>query len=525
MLFPHAGISFGRLPIGDGILNIDFRSCHFATGHKRSDVPRPGRTITAPRHHATTKGSVKLFDHIIASEKSTNPVRITAIAETGFKDWLGKQSDAHQAWIAANGYDGKRGTHLALPGENGTCQAIVLGYVDDAKTLWDFAGLPTALSAGDYALADDVTSNDALCEKAVLGLYLGGYHFDRYRKSDASTAKRVLFAVPANNAAKRAENIARGIGLARDLINVPANDMGPAELEAAARRLGEEFGAKVTSIVGDDLTKRNFPAIYAVGKGSDRDPRLIDMHWGDEDAPKVTLVGKGVCFDTGGYDLKPSSNMLLMKKDMGGSAQVLGLARMIMTAEIPVRLRVLIPAVENMVSGKAYRPSDILQTRKGITVEVGNTDAEGRLVLADALTEAATENPEMLLDFATLTGAARVALGLGLPALFSNDDDLANGLMENGMALHDPMWRLPLWDDYRPMLDSKAADMNNISGSPYGGAIIAALFLDRFAEGAKSWAHIDLMAWNPTARPGRPEGGEAQGIRAAFKLIADRYGK
>ncbi len=217
--------------------------------------------------------------------------------------------------------------------------------------------------------------------------------------------------------------------------------------------------------------------------------------------------------------------MLLMKKDLGGSAQVLGLARMIMASGLPVRLRVLIPAVENMVSGKAYRPSDILQTRKGITVEVGNTDAEGRLVLSDALTEAAAEDPEILLDFATLTGAARVALGLGLPALFSNNDDLANGLLENGLALNDPMWRLPLWDDYRPMLDSKAADMNNISGSPYGGAIIAALFLDRFAEGAKAWAHIDLMAWNPSARPGRPEGGEAQGIRAAFKLIADRYGK
>ncbi|KZB52628.1 leucyl aminopeptidase family protein [Thalassospira xiamenensis] len=466
-----------------------------------------------------------MFDHIIASEKSSNPIRITAVTEADFKNWLGKQTNGHQAWVKSSGYEGKRGTHLALPGEAGVYQTVVISYVDDGKTQWDFAALPGALPAGEYILTDDVTENDAVCEKAVLGLYLGGYRFDRYRKSDASTAKRALFAIPANEAAKRAENIARGIGLARDLINIPANDMGPEELEAAARRLGEEFGAKVTSIVGEDLNKRNFPAIYTVGKGSDRDPRLIDLRWGDESAPKITLVGKGVCFDTGGYDLKPSSNMLLMKKDMGGSAQVLGLARMIMAAGLPVRLRVLIPAVENMVSGKAYRPSDILQTRKGITVEVGNTDAEGRLVLSDALTEAVAEDPEMLLDFATLTGAARVALGLGLPALFSNNDDLANGLLENGLALNDPMWRLPLWDDYRPMLDSKAADMNNISGSPYGGAIIAALFLDRFAEGAKAWAHIDLMAWNPSARPGRPEGGEAQGIRAAFKLIADRYGK
>ena len=519
IIFPDAGFSFGRLPIDGGIRKIEVIS--------RNNRPKQTACSRAPplsptRHH---KGSIKLFDHIISSEKPSNPVRITAVQESDFKKWLGKQSDAHQAWIASSGYDGKRGTHLALAGDAGTYQTIVISYVDDAKTQWDFAGLPTALPAGEYILTDDVTKNDAICEKAVLGLYLGGYRFDRYRKSEASTAKRALFAIPSNDATKRAENIARGIGLARDLINIPANDMGPEELEAAARRLGEEFGAKVTSIIGEDLNKRNFPAIYAVGKGSDRAPRLIDLHWGDENAPKVTLVGKGVCFDTGGYDLKPSSNMLLMKKDLGGSAQVLGLARMIMASGLPVRLRVLIPAVENMVSGKAYRPSDILQTRKGITVEVGNTDAEGRLVLSDALTEAAAEDPEILLDFATLTGAARVALGLGLPALFSNNDDLANGLLENGLALNDPMWRLPLWDDYRPMLDSKAADMNNISGSPYGGAIIAALFLDRFAEGAKAWAHIDLMAWNPSARPGRPEGGEAQGIRAAFKLIADRYGK
>lgn len=479
-------------------------------------------TISAHRHQ---QGSSKLFDHIITRDHTTNPITITPIAESDFDSWLSHQSVTTKAWIAANGYEAKRGTHLALPGSNGAVGSVLIGYVDDAKAIWDFAGLPANLAEGTYGLSHDISDNGALYEKAALGLYLGGYRFERYRKDDGKKAKRAKIALHDSDAAKRAENIARGIGLARDLINVPANDMGPAELEDAAKTLGAEFGASVTAIIGKDLLEQNYPAIHTVGHGSERDPRLIDLKWGNENAPKITLVGKGVCFDTGGYDLKPSSNMILMKKDMGGSAQVLGLARMIMAANLPVRLRVLIPAVENMVSGRAYRPSDILQTRKGITVEVGNTDAEGRIVLADALCEAASEDPEMLLDFATLTGAARVALGLGLPALFSNDDDLANGLMETGLKENDPLWRLPLWEDYRSQLDSKAADMNNISGSPFGGAIIAALFLDRFADGAKSWAHIDLMAWNPSDRPGRPTGGEAQGIRAAFKLIADRYGK
>ena len=466
-----------------------------------------------------------MYDHIIERNSSANPIIITPILESGFESWLAAQPDATKSWITANGFEGKRGTQIAVPGADGSLGSVLVGYVDDAKAIWDFAGLPKSLPAGSYALSNDLNDQDDLYEKAALGLYLGGYRFDRYRKDDGKKDKRAKIALHDNDAAKRAENIARGIGLARDLINVPANDMGPAELEDAAKALGKEFGASVSAIIGEDLLKQNYPAIHTVGHGSDRDPRLIDLKWGDESAPKITLVGKGVCFDTGGYDLKPSSNMILMKKDMGGSAQVLGLARMIMAANIPVRLRVLIPAVENMVSGRAFRPSDILQTRKGITVEVGNTDAEGRLVLSDALTEAASEDPDMLIDFATLTGAARVALGLGLPALFSNDDDLANGLMENGLEENDPLWRLPLWDDYRSQLDSKAADMNNIAGSSFGGAITAALFLDRFAEGAKSWAHIDLMAWNPSDRPGRPTGGEAQGIRAAFKLISKRYGK
>lgn len=463
-----------------------------------------------------------MFDHMIPANRASNAIVINAVPVATFDDWLAAQSDAHRAWIKASGFEGKRGRHILLPGEDGGVGNVVIAYEDDAKAVWDFAALSGELPVGEYALGTDVTNKEDLVEKAVLGLYLGGYRFERYRKGDG---KHPSFVRPDGVAADRAENVARGIALARDLINVPANDMGPTDLAEAATRLAEEFDAKITTIVGEDLQKRNFPAIYAVGKGSDRDPRLIDMHWGDEKAPRVTLVGKGVCFDTGGYDLKPASNMLLMKKDMGGAAQVLGLARMIMNANLPVRLRVLIPAVENSVSGNAFRPSDIINTRKGLTVEVGNTDAEGRLVLSDALAEAVSDDPEILLDFATLTGAARVALGLGLPALFCNNDDLANSLQQTGMEIGDPVWRLPLWDEYRPLLESKVADTNNISSAPYGGAITAALFLDRFAEGAKAWAHIDLMAWNVSASAGRPVGGEAQGIRAAFKVIADRYGK
>jgi leucyl aminopeptidase len=466
----------------------------------------------------------QLFDHIIPAPSSATaaPIPLHAVTPAGFTAWLEGQSAIHKAWIAANRFDAKRGTSLLLPDADGGAAMVVLGFEDDAQSVWDFAALVSLLPKGTYQFEKTVTTNDILCERAMLGLYLGGYRFDRYRKIDAPQAS---FVRPDNAASNRAENTARGMALTRDLINVPANDMGPAELADAAQTLAGEFDATITTIVGDDLETQNYPSIYAVGKGSARAPRLIDLRWGDENAPRVTLVGKGVCFDTGGYDLKPASNMLLMKKDMGGAAQVLGLARMIMAAKLPVRLRVLIPAVENMVSGNAFRPSDIINTRKGVTVEVGNTDAEGRLVLSDALTEAASEDPEMLLDFATLTGAARVALGLGLPALFSNNDDLANALQNTGIDMGDPLWRLPLWEDYRPMLDSKVADTNNISSGAFGGAIIAALFLDRFAKGAKAWAHIDLMAWNPAGTPGRPEGGEAQGIRAAFKVISDRYGK
>ncbi|MCK5620816.1 MAG: leucyl aminopeptidase family protein, partial [Alphaproteobacteria bacterium] len=309
----------------------------------------------------------------------------------------------------------------------------------------------------------------------------------------------------------------------RDLINTPAADMGPADLAQAARELAGEFGADFTVTVGDELIEQNYPAIHAVGRAAAVAPRLIDISWGDPSHPKVTLVGKGVCFDTGGLDLKPSRGMALMKKDMGGAAMVLGLARMIMMTGLPVRLRVLAPAVENSVSGNAMRPRDILRTRKGLTVEIGNTDAEGRLVLADALTEAMADKPDLLLDFATLTGAARGAVGTGIAAMFTPDDNLAEDLYRQGVAEDDPVWRLPLWKPYRRMIDSKVADINNAGDSPHAGAITAALFLAEFVDEGISWAHFDIMAWNPAARPGRPEGGEAMAMRAAFATIKDRY--
>ena len=309
----------------------------------------------------------------------------------------------------------------------------------------------------------------------------------------------------------------------RDLVNTPAEDMGPAELAEAARKVAKAGGAKFSTIVGPALLKRNYPCIHIVGRASSRPPRLIDLRWGRR-GPKVTLVGKGVCFDSGGLDLKTANYMQLMKKDMGGAAHVLGLAQMIMAAGLELRLRVLIPAVENSVSANAYRPLDIVRSRKGLTVEIGNTDAEGRVILCDALAEADTEKPDLLIDIATLTGAARVALGPDLPALFANDDLVAEAVLKHGKAVEDPLWRLPLHKPYRKLIDSKVADINNAGDSPFAGAITAALFLADFVDPATHWLHLDVMAWNPTARPGRPVGAEAVAIRALYALIADQAG-
>jgi len=319
------------------------------------------------------------------------------------------------------------------------------------------------------------------------------------------------------------ERIARGVFLARDMINTPAEDMGPEQLATAAKTVADAHGAALNVIVGDDLLHQNYPTIHIVGRASHRAPRLIDLRWGKESAPMVTLVGKGVCFDSGGLDLKTHEGMLQMKKDMGGAAVMLGLAQALMAAGTPIRLRVLIPAVENSVSGNAVRPLDIVRTRSGKTVEIGNTDAEGRLILCDALAEADSEQPDLLIDCATLTGAARVALGPELQAMYCDDDAVADALLEAGAETGDPLWRMPLWRPYRKELDSKCADLNNVAKGAFAGSIIAALYLAEFVSATTRWAHLDIMASNPAAKPGRPEGGEATGMRALYAYLRRRY--
>lgn len=388
----------------------------------------------------------------------------------------------------------------------------------DGRGIWSFGDLSSALPAGSYSLQDDLAAD--IATNAVIAWSLGSYVFDQYKENEKIFA---VLVAPATADIDYAAAAIAGAYLARDLINSPAADMAPGDLAEAASELARKHGGKCHTLVGDELLMENFPAIHAVGRASINLPRLIDLTWGDSEAPKVTLVGKGVCFDTGGLDLKSSAAMLKMKKDMGGAATVLGIAEMVMATKLPVRLRVLIPAVENSVSGAAYRPGDVLQTRKGLTVEVGNTDAEGRIVLCDALAEADFEIPDLLIDMATLTGAARVALGTDLPALFTDDDELAAAFTQHGTDLDDPLWRLPLYAPYREMLDSKIADMNNVSEGGFGGAITAALYLKEFVTRTKSWAHIDTYGWNDKARPGRPTGGHPLAMRSIYALIKDRY--
>jgi leucyl aminopeptidase len=355
----------------------------------------------------------------------------------------------------------------------------------------------------------------------VLAFALGGYRYGRYRKPDGPDVKLVP---PDGIDIADVARMANAATLARDLINTPSNDMGPAELAQAAKEVAERFGARFDCIVGDDLVKQRFPLIHAVGMASSRAPRLIDLSWGDPAHPKVTLVGKGVCFDTGGLDLKPSSGMLIMKKDMGGAANVLALAQMVMDAKLKLRLRVLIPAVENAVAGNAFRPLDIFTSRKGLTVEIGNTDAEGRLILADALALADEDRPDLLIDMGTLTGAARVALGPDLPPFYTEDETLAADVARCAREENDPLWRMPLWPPYDSWLDSKVANLTNAPSGTFAGSVTCALFLQRFVEHARSWLHFDIYGWTPAAKPARPEGGECQAARAVYRLLSSRYG-
>jgi leucyl aminopeptidase len=424
------------------------------------------------------------------------------------------------SFAEAAGFEPSAGRHAFLPGADGTIGAVIFGQEDDGKAKDSFlAGkLPGLLPRGNYRFAN--APHDG--RLAALGFALGTYRFSRYGK----TASEVRLELPSRQDEPDLSRIADAVFLARDLINTPSNDMGPAELAEAALTVAASHGAAIRIITGDDLITQNFPLIHAVGRAaaSARAPRLIDITWGDPSAPRVTLVGKGVCFDSGGLDIKPSASMLLMKKDMGGAASVLALAQMIMDRKLNIRLRVLIPAVENAISGPAFRPLDVVRSRKGLQVEIGNTDAEGRLILADALALADDEQPEILVDMGTLTGAARVALGPDLPPFYTDDETLAAQVQRHAIGENDPLWRLPLWRPYDQMLDSKVADLNNIASGGFAGSIICALFLNRFVAAAKAWLHLDIYAWTPSAKPGRPEGGECQAARALYAMLTERYG-
>ncbi|MGH6990032.1 MAG: leucyl aminopeptidase family protein [Stellaceae bacterium] len=452
-------------------------------------------------------------------EETTDTIPVTPVEPGDIPRYLDGLTPEARRWIEATGFEADAGRVALLPDAEGGLARVLVGWQATAP-LWALAGLPDALPARGYRLEG---APPEAATALALGWALGGYEFTRYRERKKGWAR---LRWPEGADRGRVERLAEGICLARDLINTPTEDMGPAELAAAAEALAGRHGARYRVIAGDALLAENYPTIHAVGRAAttERAPRLIDITWGDPAAPKVTLVGKGVCFDTGGLDLKPASGMRLMKKDMGGAATVLGLAHAVMAAGLKLRLRVLVPAVENSVSGNAIRPMDIVTTRKGLTVEIGNTDAEGRLILCDALAEADSEKPALLIDFATLTGAARTALGPDLPALFANNDRLAEDFLAAGTEAADPLWRLPLWPGYRPMYMSRIADLNNVSESPFAGAIVAALYLQEFVSPATGWAHLDTYAWNQKPRPGRPEGGEALGLRAAYGLIAARFG-
>jgi leucyl aminopeptidase len=455
---------------------------------------------------------------VFETAPTTAPTQITFVTKATWDAIRGELPAPARQFAAANDFAAKPGKLLVLPAADGGIAQVLFGLEDaDHKARDPFrpGALPGLLPPGVYRFAN--APHDT--RLAALAFALGCYRFGRYRTNKIPEVRLVP---PDGIDTAEITRMADAAALARDLINTPSNDMGPAELAEVARDLATRFGAAFNCIDGDELAQ-NFPLIHAVGMASTRSPRLIELSWGDPAHPKVTLVGKGVCFDTGGLDLKPSSGMLIMKKDMGGAANVLALAQMVMDAKLKLRLRVLIPAVENAVAGNAFRPLDIFKSRKGITVEIGNTDAEGRLVLADALALADEETPDLLVDLGTLTGAARVALGPDLPPFYTNDEALAGDVASCAKSENDPLWRMPLWPAYDAWLDSKTADITNAPSGGFAGSITCALFLQRFVEHARSWLHVDIYGWTPSAKPGRPEGGECQAARAIYKLLSQRY--
>jgi len=460
--------------------------------------------------------SVAHSDLLIAASDSARPVRLVKAGQ----ELTGKSA----AWAEANGFTGKAGQLLIVPGDDGAAAEVLFG-AGEAFEPMTARSLPTRLPAGDWRL-DGVEGEAA--SQAALAFALGGYLFDRYKARPERGRARLV--APAGLDLTEALNIAAAAALAREMVDTPAADMGPLQIETIAREIAESAGATLTVVTGDALLEENYPAVHAVGRAAapHRAPRVLEIGWklDQADLPLVALVGKGVVFDTGGLDLKPAAGMRNMKKDMGGSAHALALGRLIMQADLPVRLVVLVAAVENAVSADAFRPGDILNSRKGLTIEIGNTDAEGRLILADVLTRASEHKPDLTLDFATLTGAARMALGPELPPLYTDDEALAEGILSAGREVGDPLWRMPLWAGYRASLDSEIADVRNDSAAwAQAGSVTAALFLQKFAPTTGAWAHMDIFAWNPRARPGHPEGGEAQALRACYRYLRDRFVK
>jgi leucyl aminopeptidase len=465
-----------------------------------------------------------MSSELLVTEEGGSARPLWLLTEAALAPWLAQQPAHRVNWLHANAFQAERQRVLVLPGEAGQVGGAVLGMGPlrdvDALNLWHAAGLSDRLPGDRYRLATALGPEAAT--QFALGWQIGSYRLTRYRS--AALAPRAVLIAPPGTDLPYVEAAAQATMLARDLINTPANDLGPAELAQAGFDLAARFGARCQVLVGAELDAHGFPLIRAVGAGSPREPCLVDLRWGAASAPRVTLVGKGVCFDSGGLDLKPGPAMLLMKKDMGGAACALALASLLMSQNAPIQLRVLLPCVENSIDGLSYRPGDILRSRKGLTIEIGNTDAEGRLILADALAEADAEAPELLIDLATLTGAARTALGPELPAAYSPDETLLASARAAGELTCDPLWPMPLWAGYDDEFSSRIADIGNVSAGPFAGSIVAALFLKRFVTTSRAWLHIDLYAWNPKERPGRPVGAEPQCVRALYSLIRQRFG-
>ena len=459
------------------------------------------------------------FSVLDISDQPSTPIIL--IKPDNFEQWFAKQPSKTQTWLTSNNYKGEGS--IIIPNDEGKAAFCLFG-VKAGSDFFIAGDLALQVPARRYSLdlSEFSESPDAntIETQFAISWALSCYRYTEYKKDEKELP---ILSLSSDEILNEAQAFSSSVNLVRDLINTPASDLMPEDISDVAEQLAQQYNATVTHLVGDELLEQNYPTIHAVGRASAHAPRLIDLCWGDEDAPKITLVGKGVCFDSGGLDLKPSNAMRLMKKDMGGAAHVLGLANLIMDQNLPIRLRVLIPAVENAVSANAFRPGDVLTTRQGLTVEVDNTDAEGRLVLCDALTEADREKPDIIFDFATLTGACRVALGTELPGFFSNDESLASALQQYGILTRDPVWQLPLHAPYQDMLKSDIADTLNCAPSGFGGAITAALYLQLFVSKETPWIHFDVMAWNNRKLPGRPIGGEAFGIRAVFELLKQRY--